>query len=472
MRNKVKIAKRLMSILLVFLFSINSFAAIVSDNDGSTFVTKAEFNALKKSFDKQIGDYNKSIDEKIDGAIASYLQGLQVTKMTTIENFALEYKITGAKYGTVGGKEVVYWTTNPSYVLCNKSTQAINYDYIWCLLAPNKSSGATNWQLEYRGDVEVTGDKIDRFCTAGLVVNNVSKMTYNLNGVREMGETYRDSFPPTTGFWNMGGNVPEKNETMPTNRNDSSIQISWIHDVPTAYYSWIASSYTETTAAATTAVQIAPYSVGTEYIDDKNITKLRATNSSNGSYTYPSNLTWIGGTKSSGVTQWSIWPTYHYWTMNYDNSTTGTPNSFLRGITHNTLKFNDYVTINKNNTGYLTDGFLLCECEKEGKLHIEAEVSTDGWIYIWRNSSPSNKWHDRVLGDLRSSTTVSNWTTPTELKYQSEFKTTSGKLSKIIEVQKNEKVWFTYLPSPSISGSTVSHRTGYIKSFETNLEVE
>ena len=51
-------------------------AAIVSNNDGSTFVTKAEFEVLKKDFNEQIDNYNQSIDSKIDGAIASYLAGL------------------------------------------------------------------------------------------------------------------------------------------------------------------------------------------------------------------------------------------------------------------------------------------------------------------------------------------------------------------------------------------------------------
>ena len=60
--------------------SINSFAAIVSDNDGSAFVTKAEFELLKKNFSNQITNYNTSIDGKIDGAIASYLAGINLNK--------------------------------------------------------------------------------------------------------------------------------------------------------------------------------------------------------------------------------------------------------------------------------------------------------------------------------------------------------------------------------------------------------
>lgn len=86
MKNKVKITKRLMYILLVFLFSINSFAAIVSDNDGSAFVTKAEFDALKKSFNQQVDDYNKSIDGKIDGSIATYLAGIKLSTVVDLDN--------------------------------------------------------------------------------------------------------------------------------------------------------------------------------------------------------------------------------------------------------------------------------------------------------------------------------------------------------------------------------------------------
>ena len=42
--------KKALCLIFAFLLSINSFAAIVSDNDGSAFVTKAEFKALKDNF--------------------------------------------------------------------------------------------------------------------------------------------------------------------------------------------------------------------------------------------------------------------------------------------------------------------------------------------------------------------------------------------------------------------------------------
>lgn len=64
--------------ILIVALCFNNMAAIVSDNDGSAFITKAEFESLKADFDQQIESYQKSIDNKVDGAIAAYLAGLMV----------------------------------------------------------------------------------------------------------------------------------------------------------------------------------------------------------------------------------------------------------------------------------------------------------------------------------------------------------------------------------------------------------
>ena len=64
--------------LLIVLMSLNSFAAIVGDSDGGAFVTKQEFEALKKNLAEQITNYNTSLDNKIDGKIAEYLSGARV----------------------------------------------------------------------------------------------------------------------------------------------------------------------------------------------------------------------------------------------------------------------------------------------------------------------------------------------------------------------------------------------------------
>ena len=70
--------------LIIMLLCFNNFAAIVSDNDGSAFITKAEFDSLKNSFRAQIDTYNTSIDAKIDGAIAAYLAGIKTSKSVKV----------------------------------------------------------------------------------------------------------------------------------------------------------------------------------------------------------------------------------------------------------------------------------------------------------------------------------------------------------------------------------------------------
>ena len=70
---------------MVVLLSCESFAAVVSDNDGPAFITKAEFEELKFSFESQIDKYNASLDNKIDGAITSYLDGNHISVKQTIK---------------------------------------------------------------------------------------------------------------------------------------------------------------------------------------------------------------------------------------------------------------------------------------------------------------------------------------------------------------------------------------------------
>ena len=66
-----------MTIFFVLILCLNCNAAAVSDNDGSAFITKAEFDSLKNSFQAQINTYNSSIDNKIDNAISSYVSGIK-----------------------------------------------------------------------------------------------------------------------------------------------------------------------------------------------------------------------------------------------------------------------------------------------------------------------------------------------------------------------------------------------------------
>ena len=80
------LVKRVFVLFIIVAMAFNGFAAVVSDNDGTAFVTKAEFEDLKRGFDAQIQRYNDSIDRKIDGGIAAYLAGIQIAKKIELDS--------------------------------------------------------------------------------------------------------------------------------------------------------------------------------------------------------------------------------------------------------------------------------------------------------------------------------------------------------------------------------------------------
>lgn len=80
MKRKVK---QWINLVLVLLFSMSNFAAIVSDNDGSAFITKAEVDSLKNDFQYELERYYTTIDSKISDAIAAYLAAASAGKTTS-----------------------------------------------------------------------------------------------------------------------------------------------------------------------------------------------------------------------------------------------------------------------------------------------------------------------------------------------------------------------------------------------------
>ena len=79
--------KRFAALFLVVLLSCEVFAAVVGDNDGAAFITKAEFDSMKNDFQSQLNKFNTSIDNKIENAIAGYINGIKKTVAETFDPF-------------------------------------------------------------------------------------------------------------------------------------------------------------------------------------------------------------------------------------------------------------------------------------------------------------------------------------------------------------------------------------------------
>lgn len=86
MNRHMKIFTKLIAIVCLLTMNINSFAA-VSANDGSAFITKAEFDVLVNTFNEQMDNYEKSLVSKVDGAIANYLASFDNTQTIMLDNY-------------------------------------------------------------------------------------------------------------------------------------------------------------------------------------------------------------------------------------------------------------------------------------------------------------------------------------------------------------------------------------------------
>lgn len=147
---KIKLLKKILSLTLVLFLCIESFAAVVSDNDGSAFITKAEFEALKSDFDSQINNYGSSLDSKIDGAIAAYLAGIRLSVSGTftpdIKNLDnVKWRDKLIKIGTARK-----WTTATAYSDTANYIWTATYDTILKLgmpAIPDSTSDSNNVSL-------------------------------------------------------------------------------------------------------------------------------------------------------------------------------------------------------------------------------------------------------------------------------------------------------------------------------------
>lgn len=82
--NKIIIKKIFSLILLLIILSNVVLASAVSDNDGAAFITKAEFDSLKNTFQARLNEYNSGIDNKIESAISAYISGAKEEKTSNL----------------------------------------------------------------------------------------------------------------------------------------------------------------------------------------------------------------------------------------------------------------------------------------------------------------------------------------------------------------------------------------------------
>lgn len=75
MNKHFRIGKRILALCMT-VFMVSGTYATATSNDGTSFVTKAEFDSLVNNFNDEMAKYQSGLNAKIDDAISGYLAGL------------------------------------------------------------------------------------------------------------------------------------------------------------------------------------------------------------------------------------------------------------------------------------------------------------------------------------------------------------------------------------------------------------
>ena len=167
MKKFSKIGKRVLAFFLVALMNINAYATSAS-NDGSQFVTKAEFDSLINNYNLEMNAYLSGLNAKIDNAISGYLGKMSSQSTATI----IPYFIQNA-----GQDSEITCHANDNFPIVKFiSTYTGSVDYAATLVTGNANgeifSKAASWSFSGTGNkagkrILVTKTDDDRYMYAG-----------------------------------------------------------------------------------------------------------------------------------------------------------------------------------------------------------------------------------------------------------------------------------------------------------------
>ena len=120
MKKYVKHMKRIIALLVIVVLNIHTFATS-SSNDGSQFVTKADFDSLVTDFNKKMNEYQSGLNAKIDNAVANYIAGMSAISTQNID--------TGIDIECAGGATLRFIKKDADYL--SMTNDPYGKDYIF-----------------------------------------------------------------------------------------------------------------------------------------------------------------------------------------------------------------------------------------------------------------------------------------------------------------------------------------------------
>ena len=435
--------------------SINSLAAIVSDNDGSAFVTKAEFEAMKDDFAEQVVNYNTSIDGKIDGAIAAYLAG--------IANNRKNVKTLLTASGSYGNK-LILWNSATNYVWDNQTAKYANliYDITDFDFDYAKDLASRTWTentLYYMGYLRGRGEHVGQTSLDAVTYTTSKKVKFKhadgtVEYVYERKKMYTSVYlsmsqwtpyrnAPTVTYWDMGGpqSVLQSNtsqmkqdvknlyvDTFSFNRSKPAWRID-----PT--FDW---AFTGTVSIASTELDndwdyelLCPKSTAADYYWDPEDKTSNVTLGSMGAvdlsdrYTTPLNM--IGGSNTTWHLHTDIDSVdFHPKAASYIRIPWCEKEAVCNDMVLLTLK-----NVNEKNDK-IKNGIIIYEIDENGKLTITLSADYVGVAEFYVSKTPTSTWPS---GDIISK------------QITEANKNTNVEFESFTSADKGKYIWMRYLPT-------------------------
>ena len=414
MKESIKISKKLLTLFLVVLISINSIAAVISDNDGSAFVTKAEFDALKNNFSAQIDNYNNSIDGKIDGAISAYLAGLKLESKEDIDCLLDSKGVYGKKYNLYwsGKDDKTVITDSAHYVLYTINYSEVAYDYTddtwWggTFKFPNVLlNGATNSNLDpynvcrlykiYEDD----GTTLKETQLFYEKVKNTATFQLYFQFPNSRGSDIRVNSPSVPMGFSLHNLLWENRTDLKQKSLNNKVLTyfrKWKNGVSSIWSVWKQCYATLVQAESdTTDLRLAPFSDSNEKIWDKdeNTIDMELTNATN--YTdlqpYPSGVPTIAsGYKTMNLAAYYKLPLVvpPYLSLPWQLLTDS--------VALKSRKIKNLIDISANNSSAEYGVYLgqIPEQNKEMTLTVGVKAEAHGTVYIYVGNSAVKNWTD------------------------------------------------------------------------------
>ena len=449
--------------------SINSFGAVVSDNDGSAFITKAEFDSLKNNFQSQIDQYNTSIDSKIDGAIAGYLAGVNIAKESKITVLLKE----DGKYGNLTLK----WCSGNS-VWDSESVKYANNvyniaDFDWD--SADRDSSKKTWSgssVRYAGYLRAFGEHVGvsslddvTYLTSKTVkfINSKNESEWIFQRTNMYTSLYLNMMQWTPyrnaattisspGYWNMGG--PQgvlRNNNALIKQDVTNVYIDTFSagGAVTKEYSYAPKwSYAFDGAITTRSTELdqnwtfellCPLSTADDYYWDTQdkTSYVRLINYAD----YRLGTRYTTPNSYSGDTD-SGWPLHTEM-----NSVDFTPRVWTsigvpwceKATASNAMKLMSLKNVNEDNQR-IKNGIILCKVEEAGTLNITVNADYVGTVDFYVSKNPTDTWSESTVQTFNI--TEAN-------------KDTKCKLTELEDADVNKYVWLRYLPTDTTVKGTL-----------------